>query len=331
MNPVSNLNLPLGMSHESKHWYTFGDTVVECISLQRESCVRHLCVAIKRIHREVFPTARLLVYQYSPECSKSADQLLDQHALLDDINSSMSEPLLIHVEVEKTRIWYHLVKKGCCVYLGSHLQTWIPAYNNVQDLRQQVASEQPEFVKFSAHLIVYRDQTDLQSPLPLDTIVFGLGQYYATELHIVMTDEPHDSPQFDEFDDEIETELSDLIEQLEWELNGLYTFKSAAKDFADMMDILLAKEGLEGVDWVVNRATRTGERRLGIDGPRYMVLEGSPLTRQSLDEVFTRNEWEVISLATWLLRGGGKEERKRRLTPKLVEAVATLLNKDLWH
>ena len=327
--------MPLGMSNETKHWYTFGDTVVESINLPRGSCARLLCVAIKRFRSDMFPTASLLVYRYSPDPSRRPDHLIDEDAHLDDVHSTVHEPLFLQVEIEKTRVWYFMAKNGCLISKPSSgpFQSWLPAYHNLDDLCQQIAVENPAILKSTNHVIVYRHQSDIHSPLSLDTIVFELGQDEINALYIEITDESRESPHHDthDSDDTRELELSDLIEQLEWELNGLYTFKSAANGFANMMDILLAKEGLEGVDWEVIRANRTGERRLGIDGPRYMVLEGSPLTRLSLDEVFTRNEWEVISLATWLLRGGKKEERERRLTPELVEVVAKLLNKDLWH
>jgi hypothetical protein len=60
----------------------------------------------------------------------------------------------------------------------------------------------------------------------------------------------------------------------------------------------------------------------------YMVMKGFPLTGMRLNEVYTREEWDILGLASLVLRNA--DIRTKKLKQGLLDAVEAIANKEYW-
>lgn len=92
----------------------------------------------------------------------------------------------------------------------------------------------------------------------------------------------------------VEASCRKYLDAIASRLAEFYEFDYRFKSGATIGDVLAAKDGTEGIDWDIRRAKKTYQRFDG-DGFTTEVEKGQPLTSTKLPDVYTAEEWNIIS------------------------------------
>ena len=92
----------------------------------------------------------------------------------------------------------------------------------------------------------------------------------------------------------VEASCRKYLDAIAKRLAEFYEFDYRFKSGATIGDVLEAKDGAEGEDWIFRRAVKT-HYQTDDDGYTVEIHRGQPLTNNRLPDLYTPDEWDKIS------------------------------------
>jgi hypothetical protein len=293
-------------------WYDYAGNV-DTLVLQQHSTPRDLLRAIWIKHKEL-STATILIVSHQGQPLGNFDEL-------DTVQTSRDNPIQVGAKPRMRVVWYFIAGIRADY---SPDQTWVPMASDVDDLRETILSENSDYlVGISAdQLEIYietgkRESTD---PLSGDRLLIGLGSSHWHDLYVVPVPKARAASCM---------VLRNPLQRLKAHLDMITSRLSTVYEFdnnstASIDNIILSMDGY----WKYVIADKTEVRQKGVDGPKYMVMRGFPLTGMRLNEVYTREEWDILGLASLVLRN--EKTQIKYLKQGLLDAVEAIANKEYW-
>ena len=289
---------------------------VETLALQQPSRVRDLHRAFLKKHTELSSTTHLLI--------SYRGKSLASNFSLGELETTSEDPIKIEAGPRMRRVWYRIANMRSGKWMR---QTWVPMTCNISYLRETVLRENSDLpINISAdRLEVYshhwarHEFTD--PPLAGDTWIGGYGYLDDDNcLTVKVVRKARGDLRLNSVNPLLR--LRTTLDTIAFGLSTVYEFDHSST--ASIDDIILSMDGY----WKYVIADRTEVRQKGVDGPTYVVVKDFPLTGMRLNEVYTREEWDVLGLASLVLRN--EEIRNKYLKQGLLDAVEAIANKEYW-
>ena len=292
-----------------RFWYDYAGNV-DTLALQPHSTPRDLRRTLLIKHKQLSAATKLIVSHQG--------QPLGNFDELDTVQTSRDNPIQVEAKPRMRVVWYFIAGIRADY---SPDRAWVTMASDVDALRETIVKDNSDYlVGISADQLEIYIEKGKNESLSGDTLLIGLGTCHWDGLHVVPVPKARAASCM-VLRDPLQR-LQSLLDTIASRLSTVYEFDQNST--ASIDDIILSMEGY----WKYVIADKTEVRQKSVDGPKYVVEKGYPLTGMRLNEVYPREEWDILGLASLVLRN--EETQIKYLKQGLLDAVEAIANKEYW-